>query len=113
MQHTRNIVFVLCVLLTSIVMFSDNIHHPTSFILGMSAAEKAAKMGPFVYFLPTDQICGSHSMNSPSVQIVHAPTDMGRIIGLPSPTPAYLTSASMDSLLLCGIMNKPQWKSFF
>lgn len=74
----------------------DNLHHDTSFgLLGPSAAEKAAMQGPFVYFLPTDQICGPAHASNPTVQIVHSPTDMGRIIGLPRPTPAYLTSSSM------------------
>ena len=65
--------------------------------------------GPFVYFIPKDQICGTpQSMGSASpqtIQIYQPPAAPARFIGLSKPTPAYLTTASVgDDGLLSAIL---------
>jgi hypothetical protein len=68
------------------------------------AQNQSANTGPFVYFLPTDQICGDPSSQhapsqTPMVQIVQ-PAGVGRYIGIPKPTPAYLTAADCGPNIL-------------
>lgn len=81
------------ILFTLVVVIDMTIlHDDTSFLgpFGTSAVNK----GPFVYFLPTDKICGSGGhMGSPTVQIVQ-PAGIGRYMGVPKTTAAYLTSSS-------------------
>ena len=59
--------------------------------------------GPFVYFVPKEAICGpKHAGPIPTLHLIQNPTTPGRIVGVSSPLPSYLTGSSMaaTSILL-------------
>jgi hypothetical protein len=74
---------------------SFRMHHETTAFPGFGTKPPP---GPFVYFLPTEQICGPHKhFSQPAVQIVQ-PAGVGRYMGVPKTTAAYLTSASCGGI---------------
>lgn len=73
-------------------------HIETSFPFGPWSANKAAQAaamrGPFVYFLPMNQLCSQHP-HHPMIQIYQPPAAPGRILGLVKDGPAYMQTMSV------------------
>jgi hypothetical protein len=95
-------------------------HVSSAFILKsmmnkIKGTDGAELRGPFVYFVPKDAICGAkHHRPVPTMNLIHNPMAPGRMVGVASPLPSYLTNAEMPvESILALVSTRPSVGHFF